>query len=44
MTSSGLDAQRVVNLRQVPRLELDVDDGPDHLNDLANLLCLCCHR
>jgi hypothetical protein len=28
----------------VPRLELDVDDGPDDLNNLANLLCWCRHR
>ena len=32
----GLDAQRVVDGRQVPGLELDVHDGPDHLNDSSD--------
>ena len=38
-----LDAQRVVDLRQVSGLELDVDDGADDLDDFANCLCLCRH-
>ena len=34
----------VVDLRQVSGLELDVDDGADHLDDLADrCLCSCCH-
>ena len=32
------DVQRVVNLRQVSRLELHVDDGADDLHDLADIL------
>ena len=34
----GLDAQRVVDLRQVAGLELDVDDRADHLNDFSDFL------
>ena len=37
---SRLDAERVVDLRQVPALELDVDDRSDDLDDLADLLLL----
>jgi hypothetical protein len=31
-------AQRVVDLGQVARLELNVDDRSDHLNDLSNVV------
>ena len=34
----GHDAQRVVDLRQMAVLELDVDDRADDLDDLADLL------
>ena len=34
----GLHAQRVVDLRQVAGLELDVDDRTDDLNDFSDLL------
>src|SRR5262249_37288585 len=38
------DAERVVDFRQVSRLELDVDDGTDDLDDGAYLLLhLCSH-
>ena len=53
MTSIGvpavavrLDAHGVVDLRQVPAFEFDVDDRTDDLDDLADLLCCCdccCH-
>ena len=36
---SALIAQRVVDRRQVPALELDVDDRPDDLDDAARLHC-----
>ncbi len=32
------DVQRVVDFREVSRLELDVDDGANHLDDLADIL------
>ena len=35
------DADRVVDRRQVPARELDVHDGPDDLDDLADFLCRC---
>ena len=38
----GPDSERVVDLRQVARLELDVDDGADHLNDLADSRLAIC--
>ena len=34
----GDDPQGVVDFRKVARLELDVDDGADHLDDLADVL------
>src|SRR5439155_25152815 len=40
----GLDAERVVDFRQMTRLELDVDDGADDLHDRSDLLCLCSHN
>ena len=40
----GLDAERVVDRRQMPGLELDVDDGADDLNDLADLADCSCDR
>ena len=39
---SRLDAQRVVDFRQVAGLELDVDDRTDHLNDLPDSLSQPC--
>src|SRR4029079_18720068 len=40
----GLDADRVVDLRQMPACELHVHDRADDLHDLADFLCFCdCH-
>ena len=36
----SFDPERVVDLRQVARLELDVDDRTDHLDDASDLLLL----
>ena len=37
-------AQRVVDLRKMAGVELDVDDRPDDLNDLADVFfCFVCH-
>jgi hypothetical protein len=35
-----VDAQRVVDLRQVSRIELDIQNRTNHLNDLAHLRVL----
>ena len=37
------DAEGVVDGRQMAALELDVDDGADDLNDLADLLVAVCY-
>ena len=36
------DPDRVVDVRQMSALELDVDDRSDDLDDLADLLIRCC--
>ena len=40
----GLDAERVVDFRQVAVLELDVDHRPDDLNDFADVFSPICSR
>ncbi len=41
--SRGLDAERMVDFGKMSRFELDVDHGPDNLDDPADLLYLCRH-
>src|SRR5262249_51003374 len=36
------DAESVVDFRQVPGVEFDVDDRPDDLNNFADVLRGCC--
>jgi hypothetical protein len=40
----GDDSERTVDLRKVSGLELDVDNWPDHLNDVSDILCHMCSQ